>query len=73
LADPMIGGIVLVRAAAQARLGHADAATQALAAFRRSAPAVTSLRALRAWEDPRWELAGYEPLHDALRLAGLPD
>ena len=70
---PRSGGFLLTQAAAEARLGRIDRARDVLATFRDAVPEATTLTAIRRWVDPRWELAGYQPLYDALRLAGVPD
>lgn len=73
IARPRIGGFLLTQAAAEARLGRIDRARDVLATFREAVPEATTLTAIRRWVDPRWELAGYQPLYDALRLAGVPE
>ena len=60
------GPVALVLAAAEARQGRAARARQAV-------PAVRSVAQVRAWIHPAAELAGFEPLYDGLRRAGVPD
>jgi len=67
------GDVALVLAAAEARQGRADRARQALADFRASVPTVATLAQIRAWMHPAANLAGFEPLYDGLRRAGVPD
>jgi adenylate cyclase len=73
LASPRIAGILLIRAAAENRLGHADRAKEALADFWALAPNVKTISSIRQWQDSRAELAEYQPLYDDLRRAGVPD
>jgi len=65
--------VVLVRAAAEARLDHPAKATQAIDEFLSLRPAVKTIALLKKWQDPRAELAGYAPFYEALRKAGIPD
>ncbi|HEY8244771.1 MAG TPA: adenylate/guanylate cyclase domain-containing protein, partial [Casimicrobiaceae bacterium] len=67
------GGVALVLAGAEARQGRADRARQAIADFRVSVPTVASIAQIREWMHPAANLAGFEPLYDGLRRAGVPD
>jgi len=67
------GYVALVLAAAEARQGRADRAREALADFHASVPTVASIAQIRAWMHPAADLAGFEPLYDGLRRAGVPD
>jgi tetratricopeptide (TPR) repeat protein len=67
------GAVRLTLAAAEQRLGHAQAARDALQEFRSAVPAVGSVTQLRRWLSMRNVLARHEPFYDALRRAGLPD
>jgi hypothetical protein len=73
LANPVSGPIQLTLVGAEARLGHADRAKAALADFYAAVPAVRSVTATRKWIRGNADLAGYEPLYAALKLAGMPD
>jgi tetratricopeptide (TPR) repeat protein len=73
LANPVSGPIQLTLVGAEARLGHADRAKAALADFYAAVPAVRSVTATRRWIRGNADLAGYEPLYAALKLAGMPD
>jgi tetratricopeptide (TPR) repeat protein len=72
-ADPWAGGIVLVRAAAEASRGHAPQAKAALEDFHAAVPEARTLSAIRKWQDPRADLAGYEPFYEGLRKAGVQE
>jgi hypothetical protein len=67
------GAVALTLVAAEARLGRLSRAKAALADFNAAVPGVTTIAAIRKWIHPGAELAGYEPLFDGLRLAGVPD
>lgn len=71
LANPRWGAVRLTAAAAEARLGHPARAHAALADFRAAVPGVETISATRRWLHPLADLAGYEPLFDGLRLAGM--
>ena len=73
LRNPNKGSVTLTWAAAEARLGHTERAKSALATFHEAVPTATTVSAIRAWMHPTAYLAGYPPLLDALRLAGVPD
>jgi hypothetical protein len=63
----------LTLVAAEARLGHLSRAKAALADFNAAAPGVQTVSAIKKWMHPGAELAGYEPLFEGLRLAGVPE
>ena len=67
------GAVLLTLAAAAARSGDGARAKKALADFRAANPDVDSIRAVKAWMLPTSYVAGYEPLFDGLRKAGMPD
>ena len=69
--NPRRGTVLLTLAAAQARRGHRARAEKVLADFRAAVPEVESIAAIKAWMRPTAPLAGYEPLYDGLRLAGV--
>ena len=73
LGNPNKGAINLVWAAAEARLERPARARTALANFNTSVPGVTTLAQMRAWMHPMADLAGYEPLFEGLRLAGVQE
>lgn len=73
LANPVTGPIMLTLAGAEARLGHADRAKQALEDFYATVPAIRTVSATRKWIRGNADLVGYEPLFAALKLAGMPD
>jgi hypothetical protein len=54
-------------------MGRLSRAKVALADFNAAMPGITTIAAIRKWMHPGAELAGYEPLFDGLRLAGVPD
>jgi TolB-like protein len=70
---PIFGAIALTLVAAEARLGHLDRAKAAFADFKVAVPAADSISAIRKWINPRADLAGYEPLYEGLKLAGIRD
>jgi len=59
--------------AAEARLGHLSRAKAALADFNAASPGVQTVSAIKKWMHPGAELAGYQPLFEGLRLAGVPE
>jgi tetratricopeptide (TPR) repeat protein len=67
------GAVALTLVAAEARLGRLSRAKAALADFNAAVPGVTTVSAIRKWMHPGADLAGYEPLFEGLRLAGVPD
>jgi hypothetical protein len=71
--NPRLGAVVLTLVAAEARMGRLSRAKVALADFNAAMPGITTIAAIRKWMHPGAELAGYEPLFDGLRLAGVPD
>jgi class 3 adenylate cyclase/tetratricopeptide (TPR) repeat protein len=68
-----LGPVALTLVAAEARLGHIPQAKAALADFNAAVPDVRSVSAIKAWMHPGADLAGYEPLFEGLRLAGMAD
>jgi class 3 adenylate cyclase/tetratricopeptide (TPR) repeat protein len=73
LGNPRLGAVGLTLVAAEARLGHPSRAKAALADFNGAVPGVRTISAIRKWMHPGAELAGYGPLFEGLRLAGVPD
>jgi class 3 adenylate cyclase/tetratricopeptide (TPR) repeat protein len=73
LGNPRLGAVALTLVAAEARLGRLARAKAALADFNAAVPSARTLSAIRKWMHPGADLAGYEPLFDGLRLAGVPD
>jgi tetratricopeptide (TPR) repeat protein len=73
LSNSRLGAVTLTLVAAEARLGHLSRAKSALADFNAAVPGVTTIAAIRKWMHPGAELAGYEPLFEGLRIAGVPD
>jgi adenylate cyclase len=73
LGNPRLGAVALTLVAAEARLSQLPRAKVALADFKAAVPGVTTISAIRKWMHPGAELAGYEPLFEGLRLAGVPD
>jgi tetratricopeptide (TPR) repeat protein len=73
LGNPRLGAVALTLVAAEARLGHLSRAKVALADFNAAVPGVQTIPAIRKWMHPGADLAGYEPLFEGLRLAGVPD
>ena len=73
LANPWSGAVLLTLAAAEARRGQRARADKAMADFRSAVPGVTTIAGIKAWMRPTAHLAGYEPLYDGLRLAGVPE
>jgi tetratricopeptide (TPR) repeat protein/TolB-like protein len=73
LGNSMMGAVSLTLVAAEARLGHASQARAALADFNAAVPGVQTISGIKKWMHPAADLAGYEPLYDGLRLAGVRD
>jgi tetratricopeptide (TPR) repeat protein len=73
LRNPRSGAVALTLVAAEARLGRLSRAKVALADFNATVPGVTTIAAIRKWMHPGADLAGYEPLFEGLRLAGVAD
>jgi tetratricopeptide (TPR) repeat protein len=73
LSSPVSGTVRLTLAAAEAQLGHRDRAQVALADFDASVHNVKTIAAIKKWVWPTAALAGYEPLYDGLRKAGVPE
>ena len=73
LRSPVSGPVRLILVAAEAQLGHRDRAQAALADFDVSVPNVKTITAMKKWVWPTASLAGYEPLYDGLRKAGVPE
>ena len=73
LSNPRWGAVRLTLVASEARLGHLSHAKAALAEFNAAVPDVRTVSAIRKWLHPLADLAGYEPLFDGLRLAGIGD
>ena len=69
--NPRWGAVALTRVAAEARLGHRARAKVAMADFNAAVPSVQTISAVRQWMHPAADLAGYEPLFEGLRLAGV--
>ena len=66
-----LGAVALTLVAAEARQGHMSQAKATLADFNAAVPAARTVSAIKAWMDPAADLAGYEPLFEGLRLAGV--
>jgi tetratricopeptide (TPR) repeat protein len=73
LRNPVTGPVRLTLAASEAKLGRKDRAERAMADFRSSVPGVTSITEIRKWMAPNADLANFEPLFAALRLAAVPE
>ena len=73
LRNHRLGTVALTLAAAEARSGHVAQAKAALADFNAAVPSVRTVPQVKAWMHPAADLAGYEPLFDGLRLAGVAD
>lgn len=73
LRNPIDGSVRLTLIAAEAKLGHLPRAKSALADFTAAVPGVTTIAAMKGWVHPSADLAGFEPLFDAIRLAGVAD
>jgi adenylate cyclase len=71
LSNPWSGTVLLTLAAAEARRGQRAKADKAIADFRSAVPAVATIADIKAWMRPVAHLAGYEPLYDGLRMAGV--
>ena len=73
LSNGNLGSVVLTWIAAEGRLGRQARARTALATFHSAVPGVKTVSAMRSWMKPNADLAGYEPLFDGLRRAGVPE
>ena len=73
LGNPRLGAVGLTLVASEGRLGRVPRAKAALAEFNAAAPGVATIGAMKKWMHPAADLAGYEPLFDGLRLAGVAD
>jgi adenylate cyclase len=73
LGNSRLGAVALTLVAAEARLGNLSRAKAALADFNAAVPGVRTISAIKKWMHPGADLAGYEPLYEGLRLAGVPD
>ena len=73
LGNSRLGAVGLTLVAAEARQGHLSRAKVALSDFNAVVPDVRTISAIRKWMHPGAELAGYEPLFEGLRLAGVAD
>lgn len=70
---PSSGGILLLRVAAETYRNRLPQAKAVLDEFYAVNPDVRTLSAMKTWQDPRADLAGYEPLYEGLRKAGVRD
>lgn len=73
LGNPKLGAVALTLVAAEARLGHTSRAQAAMVDFNAAVPGIRTISAIKKWMHPGADLAGYEPLFEGLRLAGIPD
>ncbi len=73
LRNPRHGAVQLTLVAAEGRLGHQARANRALAEFNADVPGIQTISAMKKWMHPAADLAGYEPLFDGLRLAGVAE
>jgi class 3 adenylate cyclase/TolB-like protein/tetratricopeptide (TPR) repeat protein len=73
LRNHRLGAVGLTLVAAEARLGNLSRAKAALADFNAAVPSAKTISAIKKWMNPGAELAGYEPMVEGLRLAGVPD
>jgi DNA-binding winged helix-turn-helix (wHTH) protein/tetratricopeptide (TPR) repeat protein len=74
LRRPAFAGIRLYLASAEAHLGHAEAAAQALRDFAAAVPEVHGIAEFQRWNDPvRFFLAAPDQLVAGLRLAGMAE
>jgi len=71
LGNPWSGTVLLTLAAAEARRGQRARADNVMADFRSAVPGVATIADIKAWVRPVAHLAGYEPLYDGLRMAGV--
>lgn len=71
LRNPKSGAVSLTLIAAEARLGHVAQAKTAMADFNAAVPDVQTISTIKKWMHPAADLAGYEPLFEGLRLAGI--
>ena len=69
--NPWRGTVALTLAAAEARRGQRAASERAIADFKAAVPGVDTIAAIKAWMRPTAPLAGYQPLYDGLRMAGV--
>lgn len=65
------GTVSLTLAVAEARLGHKDRAQAALADSDAAVPNTKTIAAIKKWMYSTAFLAGYEPLYEGLRMAGV--
>jgi tetratricopeptide (TPR) repeat protein len=73
LGNPRLGAVGLTLVAAEGKLGRLPRAKAALAEFNAAVPGVDTISAMKKWMHPAADLAGYEPLFDGLRRAGVGD
>jgi tetratricopeptide (TPR) repeat protein len=73
LGNSRSGAVGLTLVAAEARLGDLSRAKAALADFNAAVPSAKNIPAIKKWMHPGADLAGYEPLFEGLRLAGVSD
>jgi hypothetical protein len=71
LRDRVSGCIQLTRIASEARLGRGDRAKIALGDFTTTLPNVKTISGIKKWLHPSADLADFDPLYEALRLAGI--
>ena len=71
LSNPRWGAVQLTLVAAEARLWDLPRAKTALSDFNAAASGVQTISTMKRWMHPAADLAGYEPLFDGLRLAGV--
>lgn len=73
LRSPVSGTVRLTLAAAEAHLGHHDRALAVMADFDAAVPNTKTISAIKKWTYSTAFLAGYEPLYEGLRMAGVPE
>lgn len=73
LGNARSGAVGLTLVAAEAHLGNLSRAKAALADFNAAVPSAKTVSAIKKWMHPGADLAGYEPLFEGLRLAGVSD
>ena len=73
LSNPRFGAVGLTLIAAEGRLGREPRAKAALADFNAAVPGVDTISSMKKWIHPAADLAGYEPLYEGLRMAGVAD
>ena len=73
LMNPKGGAVGLTLVAAEGQLRRLPRAKVALADFNVAVPGVQTISAMKQWIHPAADLAGYEPLFDGLRRAGVSD